>query len=247
MKLYKYRDLSSPDYGAYERLSQILCDNTFWCADPSSLNDPEEFFWNCDFEPTESTISLLARVLVKYQNMTPAKANRVAADQARSRQLEAHATRIIQEEIIERCRREVGVACFGTSADNAICWKRYGGAGAGVCIEIETPSDLVGQQLYYIQYPERKSLHIDQLFRSVLDLSHRKQVYEIALLSKSPRWASEAEVRFISKKRNVLVCFDTARISSLILGPRLTVESAQTINRIVQSLSYQLPVVKRED
>jgi hypothetical protein len=243
VKLYKYRDFSKPNDEAYRRLSQILYHNTFWCAAPSSLNDPEEFFWSCDFEPTDSTVSLFAQMLVKYQNITPAKANRYAEDYVRTRQLEARATRVIQKEIIERCRREIGLACFGTSAENAICWERYGGAGAGICIEIEAPSDLVGKQIFYVRYPEKKSLNIDQLLRSVLDSSPRKQVYEMALLCKPPYWASEAEIRFVSKRQNVSVCLDGSRISSLVLGPNLTVEALRRIKRIAESLPYQLPLI----
>jgi hypothetical protein len=119
----------------------------------------------------------------------------------------------------------------------------YGGAGAGICIEIEAPSDLVGKQIFYVRYPEKKSLNIDQLLRSVLDSSPRKQVYEMALLCKPPYWASEAEIRFVSKRQNVSVCLDGSRISSLVLGPNLTVEALRRIKRIAESLPYQLPLI----
>lgn len=244
MKLYKYRDFSNPDCETYKRFSQILCQHTFWCAHPSSLNDPDEFVWSCDYAPTNATISLLAQILVKVRNRTLAEATRVASASILAGRLETLTTPIVQM-IIDQCRGEFGIACFGTSGQNPVCWERYGGAGAGACIEIEVPSDLFGKELFYVQYPDKKSLHIDQLLRSVLDPSHRKQVYEVASLSKPPHWSLESEIRFVSKKQNVAVSLNGSRISSLILGQNLTVESSQTINRIVESLPYRLPVTVR--
>jgi hypothetical protein len=242
VKLYKYRDFSKPHCEAYQRLSQILRQNTFWCARPSDLNDPEEFFWSCDYTPTDSTISLLAQLPVKLRNRTRNEANCVAAASVQAGRLEALATPIIQE-IIEKCRGEIGLACFGASAENAVCWERYGGAGAGVCIEVETPSDLLDKQVFFVRYPDKKSLHIDQLLRSALDRSHVEQVYKVALLSKPPNWAPEAEIRFVSKMQNVSASFDRSRITSLILGPSLSVEASSKIKQIAESLPYRLPII----
>lgn len=245
MKLYKYRNFSNPDCETYKRLSQILRQHTFWCAHPSSLNDPDEFVWSCDYAPTDATISLLAQILVKFRNRTLAEATRVAAASILAGRLETLTTPIVQM-IIDQCRGEFGIACFGTSGQNPVCWERYGGAGAGVCIEIEVPSALVGKQLFPVQYPEKKSLHIDQLLRSALGPLNRKQVYEVCLLSKPPCWSTEAEIRFVSKQQNVSVLLDGSRISSVTLGPNLTAEALHTINRIIESLPYRLPLVMHE-
>jgi hypothetical protein len=98
-----------------------------------------------------------------------------------------------------QCRDEIGLVCFGTSPDNDILWQRYGGNGAGVCIELDVPEHLLESQLSRVQYADARTIHIDQLIRAFLDRAHVKDVYAVALLSKSCSWAAEAEIRFVSK------------------------------------------------
>ena len=241
MHLYKYRDLSLPGDKPFERLSDILRNNRFWCAAPSTLNDPTEFVWECDYEPTTETSRLLAEVLSR-SNGRPLE---VAMAQARAtidnRRLEALA-RPLFEEVIEQCRREVGLACFTTSSDNHVMWERYGGQGNGVCVEIEVPDELLHTHLHPVVYPPSKQLHVDQLLASFTAPVSQQTVFTVALLSKPVFWAPESEIRFVSRLQDVSVCITGSRISRLVLGSNLTMDMAARIEALVNSLPHELPI-----
>ena len=234
MKLYKYRDLSTSGDAEFQRLSDILHRNAFWCARPSTLNDPAEFHWDCNYEPTGATIPLLTKALIQFRNRDPIEAHAMATAAVSNRRVEVFAKPAFAE-MIERCRNEMGLACFGTTYDNPIMWQRYGGHGAGVCIEVEAPSEVLNKQLFPVEYPPAKVLHIDQLLAACVDPSQAKTVHSVALLSKSPSWAPESEVRFISRKQNVTVQISGSVVSRIILGPNLEHHTRLRILGVIES------------
>jgi hypothetical protein len=238
VKLYKYRDLSNPSEDDFRRLETMLGREVFWCARPDTLNDPEEFAWKCDYTTSAVTEELLATLLVRVMGRTQAQALERSATAISSGRLEALAEPIF-DGMIQQCRNEIGLVCFGTSADNPILWQRYGGNGAGISVEIEVPAELLGTQLYRVQYWLTKSIHIDQLIRAFLDRDHVREVYTLALLSKPNAWASEDEVRFVSRRQEVLVRVDRSHITRLILGDDL---KSATRNR-VKDIAATLPFV----
>lgn len=241
MKLYKYRDFSTPGDAEFQRLSNILHQNAFWCARPSTLNDPAEFFWECNYEPSGATVPLLTQALVQFRKRDPIEAQAMATAAVSNRRIEVFAKPAFAE-MIERCRNEMGLACFGTSCDNEIMWQRYGGNGAGVCIEIDAPPELLNKHLFPVEYPPIKVLHIDQLLAACADRSQAQAVYSVALLSKSPSWAPESEVRFISKRQNVSVQISGSAISRIVLGPNLENHARLRIQSLIESLPYKLPL-----
>lgn len=242
MHLYKYRDLSAPE-SSFERLSNILWTNTFWCARPSDLNDPEEFVWECDYDPSDQTARLLAEVLIKLGRPAD-KAWEVAWKAVQQARIEPIARPVI-ENIIHQCRQEVGLACFATSDVSDVMWDRYGGRGNGVCIEIEVPNELLHTNLHPVQYPLSKRLHLDQILASYGDTASVQTVYSVALLSKPQRWAPEEEVRFVSKRQNVSVNIGGSKISRIVLGPGLAGDMMARIEALAKSLPYDLPISKR--
>ena len=147
MKLYKYRDFSNPSEDNFGRLETLLHRELFWCARPDALNDPEEFAWNCDYTASSATEELLTELLVRVNGRTPAQAQERSAAAISGGRLAILAKPII-EGMIQQCRNEIGLVCFGTSPDNSVLWQRYGGGGAGVCVEIEVPEELLEEQLY---------------------------------------------------------------------------------------------------
>ncbi len=241
MKLYKYRDFSTPGDEQFQRLSDMLHHNAFWCARPSTLNDCTEFFWEGDYEPTDATVPLLTKVLIQFLNKAPAEAQAMAAASVSNRRMEVLAKPLFQG-MIERCRSEIGLACFGTSCDNAVMWQRYGGRGAGICIEVDAPPKLLNKHLFPVEYPPARVLHIDQLLGACADLAQVQTVYSVALLSKSPFWAPEAEVRFVSKRQDVSVHISDSFISRIVLGPNLEAHARLRIRSLVESLPYGLPL-----
>ena len=217
MKLYKYRDFSQPDDAQFRRLSEILQKNTFWCARPDTLNDPEEFSWQSDFSPSQDTALLLTRLLIDVQQKRLADVQALAEASVSTGRLEEIATPILKE-IISQCREEIGIACFSSFADSPVLWRRYGGNGAGVCVEVDAPNRLLNTALFPVQYPQTKSLHIDQIIRAYIDPSEVKVVYDVALLSKPLCWKPEAEIRFVAKAQKVSIRIDESYISALTLG-----------------------------
>jgi len=241
VRLYKYRDLSYVDPQEFRRLEVMLHQAAFWCARPDTLNDPAEFAWQCDYTITHETIELLARLISQARGRSLDYGRDRAMAAASSGRLSAIASPIIAD-IIAKCRDEIGLACFGSSARNSILWERYGGNGAGLCVEIEVPDDLLGLQLFEVQYPSDKVIPIAQLMRAALDSRHVRDVYELSLLCKPKHWAPEAEIRFISKMQNVLVTIDRSRITNLHVGSILAPSTRQVVERIVASLPYRLPI-----
>ena len=240
MRLFKYRDLSTQDNQAFDRLRTILRDQTFWCARPSTLNDPEEFVWECDYTPSDATVGLLAEVLIATTGKSRADALVRAQAAVLSRRIEPIA-RPVFAEMIEKCRSEIGLACFATSPTNQVMWDRYAGKGEGVCIEIESPDSVLHTQLHPVQYPSRKQLHVDQLLSSFTRPSSAKLIYEVALLSKPAHWATEAEVRFVSRRQDIGVKISDSRIVHLYIGAKLRSSAVSQLEALIATLPYALP------
>ena len=241
MRLYKYRDLSATEGPSFQRLSGILHRNAFWCARPSALNDETEFIWNCNYEPTSATVPLLTDLLVKLKGRTPTEARATALVAVTNRLIEPIA-RPVFEDMIRKCRQEIGLSCFGTSNDNKVMWQRYAGNGNGVCIEIDVPGELLNEHLFPVEYPPAKVLRIDQLLAAFTDPTQTRTIYSVALLSKTPYWAPEKEIRFVSKRQNVSVQISGSVISHITLGPNLTPERRREVKLLVESLPYRLPL-----
>ena len=241
MRLYKYRDLSDTAESSIQRLSEILHKNAFWCARPSSLNDETEFIWDCNYEPTNTTVPLLTDFLVKLQGRTPTEARAIAQVAVLNRDIEPIA-RPVFDDMIKKCRQEIGLLCFGTSNDNKVMWQRYAGNGNGVCIEIDVPEEQFNKHLFLVEYPPAKVVHIDQLLAAFTDPTQTRTIYSVALLSKTPSWAPEKEIRFVSSLQNVSVHISGSVISNIILGPNLAPEIRRAVKVLVESLPYHLPL-----
>lgn len=240
MKVYKYRDFAEPDQVRFERLQAILHHRAIWCARPDTLNDPEEFAWTCDFSESPDTADLLTDLLIHVVGRTRDQARRRAVNAIEAGRLRVLAEPIIAN-MIQQCRNEVGLACFGTSADNEILWARYAGRGAGVCVELDVPDSLLGTQLHHVHYSDAKRIHIDQFLRARLDRSHAADVYALSLLSKPSFWAPEAEVRFISKSQRTSVMINGSVVTRVVLGDALAPAVAERIDQIAATI----PIVSR--
>ena len=235
MKLYKYRDLSVPTDASLNRTFEILRSGAFWCASPDTLNDPTELIWECDYEPSKVTTSLLSEILVRTRGLALNEALAKATSAVTDRRLEALAKPIF-EDMIQRCRREIGLACFATDNDSDIMWQRYGGGGNGVCIEVDVPDRLLDDQLFRVEYRSRKVLTIDQLLSAFLDPKHVSVVYRVALLSKPSCWSPEQEVRFVSRSQNLGVRITDSTITSITFGRNLPVQVREKLSRFIESV-----------
>jgi hypothetical protein len=237
MKIYKYRDFSNPDDAQFSHLADAVHRQKVWCSQAEKLNDDKEFIWACDYTPTPATVDLLTAFIVKTRGRTTADARTIAeAEIGSSGRLESAAKPAITG-IIDQCRAEVGLSCFGTTPDNETLWNRYGGRGAGVCIEFDVPDDLLGTQLNRVQYLPEKRLHINQLLRAFVEKGSAKAVYELALLSKPICWTDEDEIRFVSKSHSISVVLDRAKVTNVFMGDALSPAVRERIQRIVAPAS----------
>lgn len=99
--------------------------------------------------------------------------------------------------------------------------------------------------LHSVKYLSAKSLHVDQLIPSCLNIPQETQaIYDVALLSKAPYWSSEAEIRFVSQKQNVMVRIKDSQISAIILGALLDSAVRRRIEEIVKSLKRLIPLLQ---
>lgn len=242
MKLYKYKEFFAPTGDDYERLRSILEGCAFWCAQPAALNDPQEFVWFCDFEHSEATVSLLSALLVKFNGTAEAVARAQAMAAVTQRRLEALA-RPVFESIVSNCRNELGVVSFGVDSNNPCLWQRYGGVGAGVCVELEVPAELLGTALHKVCYLPTKSMPVDEILHAFLNLPNSRAIYSLALLSKPLAWTPEAEVRFVSKMHSVEVRMQDSHISGIVLGNNLSASVRAELEKLLASLSRPLPIL----
>lgn len=243
MRLYKYRDLSDKAESPIQRISEILLKRSFWCAKPSTLNDPSEFIWTGDYTPTNATAALLANILVRLKGRSLNEARMTAQNVIADQRLEQF-VRPIFEDMMTQCRQELGLLCLGSSFNNEVMWQRYGGDGNGVCIEIDVPDELLNNHFFPVEYPLEKVLHIDQLLLAFTDSAHTRTIYSLALLSKTPFWSNEEEIRFISKQQCVNVHISESVISNLIMGPKVSSEMRREIMAIIETLTYNLPIIE---
>jgi len=238
MKIYKYRALSPGD-DSLGRVERIVRRRAVWCAAPASLNDCEEFAWNCDFTVSPHTNELLADLLVKLKGWPSAVARELSRGALEQGKLPDVAGPVI-DEMIQTARAEAGVASFGTSADNAILWKRYGGDGAGVCIELDVPDSALGQRFHRVVYDDRRTIHVDDFLRSRFDRRYAAVVY-CTLLTKTTYWAPEQEVRFLSKRQGLEVVIEDAAVTGVVVGQHVAEDDRERI----QSVAGSALVVRR--
>lgn len=223
-----------PDGKTFERMYQIILQNTFWCAKPDSLNDKDEFIFRYDYTVNASTRRLLPEILSRYHN-TPADRAALIASSITAAQLE-NIARPVVDDIIGKCRKEIGLVCFSLSKNDVTLWKRYGGCGNGLCIEIDVPDAFMQNgTLHEVDYVAEKVWRIDSLFESAL--SNPYVSYKEMLLTKTAYWEPENEVRFVSKRQDVPVTFTEAVVTEIVFGGRVCHPVASGIKATVSGHS----------
>jgi hypothetical protein len=237
MRLHKYRELKGGDSEAMARLQTILQTQALWCARPDTLNDDQEFSWRCDYQPTGKTIGLLAGLLSQERSWPFAEAWRQLESLIGDGSLESLASPVVAS-LIQQCRSEVGLSCFGTSPSNPTLWSRYGGNGEGVCIEIVVPDHLIGTSIFRVQYANEKVVHIDDLLRA--HFGNAMDMYSHSLLTKPIKWSPEEEIRFVSSRQNVSVRIESAHVSCIYLGGMLSATVRERVTNIVKALPYEV-------
>lgn len=221
MRIYKFKDLT--DERTHSHFLQIVLKNWIWCASPDSLNDENEFRFGLDCEPSRRTHQLLSQVVAQNRTtsfLPPDLSTSLALGNDRLRDI----TSPIVADIIEKCRKGIGITSFAmTKADDRL-WKEYGGEGNGACVEINVPDKLVGLNYHRVQYVSEKVFHIDGFLEAALFPDRAFQNYRDILLTKTEDWEYEKEMRFVAKQQNVNLVLD-GYISEITFGPKVSAET----------------------
>ena len=230
MKVYKFKDLTAE--GKHPHFLQMVLENTIWCASPDSLNDVDEFNFKLDYEPSASTPDLLSHVIAKYRT-TKHLLPRVSALLAlKNERLEDIAGPIISD-VVHKRRHTIGITSFSAIKTDAHLWNEYGGAGNGVCVEINIPESIVGQSYHRVHYVPEKKFHVDSFLESALYIDKAFETYKNILLTKTMKWSKEEEIRFIGKRQNVNLIID-GHITEVIFGPHV---SPQILEQLTVQIS----------
>lgn len=243
MHLYKYRDLSALTPELIEQLSTTLSNSVFWAARPDALNDPEEFIWSCSYSATRNTAVLLGEALQTFRNADPTSARLVAQAAVASKRIQAQAEPIIRL-TTEMLRSQAGLICFGQSSKNKVLWRRYGGGGDGIAIEVRVDDDLLGRSLHKVRYVTRKRVHIDEMLRASLPGGSAQSMYVAALLTKPSAWASEREVRFVSSQHSRLIRL--GKITAVVMGRRLSRDARVMLREMAEVSGLKLREVGKQ-
>jgi hypothetical protein len=204
------------------------------------LNDEEEFIWEPNYDRSVDTASILAQHWIgQGRNCNDAFVEAIKVVQHPN--LLENITKPIFQEMMSKCRNEVGISCFATDgSDHELMWNRYGGAHMGACIELEVPDSLIGDQLHYVHYLVKKEIHIDRLLRA---LDYAKEIYDLTFLTKSRismkgvDWSREKEIRFVAKRHSVSVKIDGSQIVGIHLGYKLPEPIQKYILQLLQKYS----------
>ncbi len=241
VKIYKYREVDTDDEIGLARLTRIIRDGFIWCAHPDALNDPQELAWSCDFTPSPDTLDILVALLQKG-NRQPAPEARQRAQAVLERGVLATLGRPVIADLLGRIREEVGVACFGSTSDNAALWSRNGGDGRGVAIEIDVPDILVGTHLHRVVYDDDRSIHFDDFIRSMEERDATDAAYA-TLLTKAKSWSPEQEVRFLSRHQGE-VHIEGSTITGVVLGSGLSAEDIAAVAQMAAGVACESRSVK---
>lgn len=226
MKIYKFKDLI--DEKKHSHFYQIVLHNAVWCAKPDSLNDEDEFKFRLNYDPSSRTADLLSQVVEKYRTTSFLPPRLSTSLVLENRRLEVIAAPIIKD-VIDKSRNTIGIASFSATKTDHL-WRKYGGKGNGVCVEIEIPDNLLSVSFHPVRYVSEKVFHVDSFLESALFPDKAFNTYRNILLTKTKEcWAQEEEIRFVSKRPEVNLIID-GRITEITLGAHIPVHTMEQVD-----------------
>lgn len=215
MKIYKFKDLS--EESKHSHFLQIVLQKSIWCASPDSLNDKNEFKFKLDYEPSQDTADLLAQVVEKYRTTNYLPPHLSATMVLKNKTLKRIAEPIIRG-VVQDCRDIIGITSFSLTKEDKELWKEYGGDGNGACVQIDLPDSLVGKLYHKVNYVTDRIFHVDTFLESSLFPERAFETYSKILLTKTKKWTTEEEIRFIDKHQKGNFIFD-GTVSEIAFGP----------------------------
>ena len=227
MKIYKFKDLR--EESKFPHLLQIIEENKIWCASPDSLNDPDEFRFDMECEPTHETKTLLTSMLEKL-GTTHYPPKMIASHAIHHKTLQTF-TKPEVDIIIKNCRGNCGVTSFSMTDTGEDLWKRYGGYGNGAVVEIEIPDNLIGDRYHIVSYEPVRTFHIDLFFKS--QLTGSEEIFRKILCTKTTTWEDEQEIRYLSKTPNINIVLESP-VTSLTIGNKVSTKKIEQLIAICE-------------
>jgi len=215
MKLFKFKDLTCESN--FPHLFQIVEGNKIWCAAADKLNDDQEFHFSIDYTPTNNTEKLLSQMIGKLgKSQYPPEL--VAKYAIQENRIEDNVKPQLSN-MISACRNSIGVTSFSSVGTGNELWQEYGGKGNGAVVEFEIPDELIGYRFHIVEYKKVKKFHVDLFLRS--QISSDYSFFENVLCTKTLKWKSEQEIRFLGRTPNVNITLDTT-VKSLTIGNKVS-------------------------
>ena len=205
---YKYGTFS-----VMERIKPMICENKFYFASPSQLNDPSDCRNKVQDQSEEEIEKFLIQANKKFYGD-----QRSDADIKEG--INNYGAATLLEEMSTQFNKlmdtRYGVFSLTKRPDNMALWAKYADDHKGYCLEFSnlSQSSYVYEVLYSEKFPHSLNMELDP---SQADF----------LYTKSPEWSNEEEARILSKPG--LQILSNNPLKSIILGERCEQEKEKTI------------------
>jgi hypothetical protein len=244
MIVYKFKSLIEPNREeAIKRICQIAIDRKMWCSAPVRLNDPDEFKTKYVFTRSEQELKYLG--LIHARAMGTNKPTPVAVLKKRyhsAADIKKLAGTIFTE-MIDDCRKDLGLFCMSRTANEPELWERYADNGNGVCISIEIPDNLIGKEYWKVDYVSQKKLPLVIFLKAALYREYRKEAYYSILLTKTKQWEKESELRYVAINQNVLVPMNCS-IKQVIFGSQVNNRDRADLTNLIKNQAPDVSVAE---
>jgi len=219
-------------YGTFaeiERLKPMICENRFYFASPSQLNDPTD----CKNIVQSYTEDEIEEFLIK--------ANRQFYGDSRSdayiRQgLKQFGPEILLNEMTKIFNKimdtKFGVYSLAKRQDNMALWAKYADNHKGYCLEFSDLSEF--SNIYKVHYDKKIPLRLE------LEIDPAQADF---LYTKSPEWSNEEEARILTKQPGYQL-LPKSSLKSIIVGENSDTENQQTIRNWINECHTNITIKK---
>lgn len=189
-RLYKYGRLN-------QRSKKLFSKPKIWFSCRSGLNDPFEFRPGFTLEggTKEQIIEYFLPMLQKaYPHMSPQDRYAKAEDgYLKGYHKDPQALKDMQEELIQKVEREIGLYCLSEVPDSILMWSHYANNHKGYCLEFDatenTPFGTAEKVIYENEYPIYEHFNTSS-----------EKLDELLFFTKYKGWEYEKERRLIDIK-----------------------------------------------
>ena len=238
---FKYREFDAVDSERRAQLFDLLANRSMWFAKPATLNDPFECYPTLSFGNPEDARPLLKKAVEDRVDAQNASGVDVEAEVDRLMRVGDNPT-IEQQRFYDHLSSNIGIFSMSRRWDLSTQWAYYGGNGTGLCLGYDVKPRGSFDQVFDVTYTtERPTLNWPKMIAS--RQGEREPLFE-SVLTKSPEWAHEAEVRALSAEPG-LNQHPPGMLVRAIVGHKATDESISWLIDTVSSLSEKPSMIER--